>query len=141
MNRSGVVIMLLSKRVKEKKGQALVEFALVLPILLILVFGIIEFGRVFNAYIVVSNASREGARQAAVGNTSAKTKAEEVAASLTPKVTVNISPAIGSTKYGEKVTVTVTYKMPIVTPIIGPMISKDGNFDVISATSMRVEKE
>ena len=54
--------------IRNSKGQSLVETALVLPLLLLIVFGTIEFGRVFNAYLVVSNASREGARAAAVGN-------------------------------------------------------------------------
>ncbi|WP_077489855.1 TadE family protein [Sinomonas mesophila] len=40
-----------------------VEFALVLPMLPTLVFGIIEFGRLYNAQIVFSNAAREGARR------------------------------------------------------------------------------
>lgn len=49
-------------------AQSLVEFALVIPMLLILVFGIIDFGLGLRAYIGVSSASREGARFAAVGN-------------------------------------------------------------------------
>jgi Flp pilus assembly protein TadG len=39
----------------------MVELALVLPVVLLLVLGIVDFGRVFNAYIVITNASREGA--------------------------------------------------------------------------------
>ena len=45
-------------------GQGLVEFALVLPFLLVLVFGIIEFGNAFRTYQTVTNVAREGARQA-----------------------------------------------------------------------------
>jgi Flp pilus assembly protein TadG len=44
------------------------EFALILPIFIILVFGIIDFGMGLRAYITVSQATREGARYAAVGN-------------------------------------------------------------------------
>jgi len=43
-------------------GQALVEFALVFPILLFIIVGIIDLGRAFHAYIAITNASREGAR-------------------------------------------------------------------------------
>jgi Flp pilus assembly protein TadG len=50
------------KLIRKQKGQALVEIALVLPILLLLLFGIIEFARILNTYIMVSNASREIAR-------------------------------------------------------------------------------
>lgn len=44
----------------------MVEFALIVPILLLLVFGIIEFGIVYNTKIAITNAAREGARKAAV---------------------------------------------------------------------------
>lgn len=46
----------------KRKGQSLVEFALVLPLLIILIVGIAEFGFIFYAYVQVSNAAREGAR-------------------------------------------------------------------------------
>jgi Flp pilus assembly protein TadG len=39
----------------------MVELALVLPLLLLILFGIVDLGRVFNAYIAITNASREGA--------------------------------------------------------------------------------
>jgi Flp pilus assembly protein TadG len=45
-----------------RRGQSLVEFALVLPLLVMVVFGVLELGRVFFAYIAITNASREGAR-------------------------------------------------------------------------------
>ncbi len=45
---------------KRNKGQALVEFALALPLLLILILGVLEFGRAFQTKIVLTNAAREG---------------------------------------------------------------------------------
>ncbi len=51
-----------------RSGQALVEFALVVPLLLILLLGVVEFGRAWNAYQVVTDAAREGARIAAVSD-------------------------------------------------------------------------
>ena len=55
----------------EERGQTLVEFALVLPILCLLLFGIIQFGITFNNYISLTDAVRAGARKAAVSrNTS-----------------------------------------------------------------------
>ena len=50
------------------RGQSLVELSLTLPILLILVFGIIDFGLGMRSYISLANSVREGARFAAVGN-------------------------------------------------------------------------
>jgi len=50
-----------------EKGQTLVEFALILPILLLVIFVIVESGRIFQAYITVQHAAREGARYAVTG--------------------------------------------------------------------------
>ncbi|MBK8137508.1 MAG: pilus assembly protein [Chloroflexi bacterium] len=50
-----------------RRGQALAEFALTLPILLLLVFGIIEFARLFQTWIVLQSAARAGARAASIG--------------------------------------------------------------------------
>ena len=49
-----------------EKGQSLAEFVLVLPIFLILVFAIIDFGLGFHAWLTVTNSAREGARLGAV---------------------------------------------------------------------------
>ncbi len=54
---------------RNEKGQAMVEFAIVLPILLLLVFGIIQFGILFNHSLTVADAVRAGARQGAVSRT------------------------------------------------------------------------
>ena len=50
------------KQKRRERGQSLVETAVVLPILLLLVAAIVDFGRAFDAYIVLTNAAREGAR-------------------------------------------------------------------------------
>lgn len=54
------------RRSRDERGQTLVEFALVLPLLALLLFGIIQFGIVFNNYIDLTDAVRAGARKAAV---------------------------------------------------------------------------
>jgi len=51
-----------------ERGVAIVEFAIILPVLLLLVFGIIQFGFIFNGQITLTSAVREGARFAVVGN-------------------------------------------------------------------------
>ena len=56
---------------KNESGQPLVEFALIASLLFLILFGIVEFGRIFHAYLVVTSAAREGARKAAVTSTSA----------------------------------------------------------------------
>ncbi|MBC7249697.1 MAG: pilus assembly protein [Anaerolineae bacterium] len=57
-----------------QKGQGLLEFALVLPVLLMITFLLIETGRVFHAYVTVQNAARMAVRYAVTGQT--KTEAE-----------------------------------------------------------------
>lgn len=54
-------------RTARERGAAAVEFALILPILLILVGGVIDFGRLFYTQIQLSNAARDGVRLAAMG--------------------------------------------------------------------------
>ncbi len=56
-------------RARARRGQALVEFALVLPILVLLLLGIFEFGRAYNAYEVITDAAREATRRAVVDDT------------------------------------------------------------------------
>ena len=53
-------------RYRNERGQAIVEFALVLPILMAILLGIIQFGIIFNNYITLTDATRAGARKAAV---------------------------------------------------------------------------
>ena len=56
------------RKLRSDGAQSLLEFALILPMFLVLVFGVIDFGMGLRAYISVSSATREGARYAAVGN-------------------------------------------------------------------------
>jgi len=72
------------KIIKNNRGQALVEFALVLPMLLLLVFGIVEFGRAYYTYISVAGVARETARAAVVrvNDTDMETKMDNVTSGL-----------------------------------------------------------
>lgn len=63
--------MTLQRMAASSEGVALVEFAIVVPILLLLLVGILDTGRAVNAYVTISNASREGARYAALNPTAA----------------------------------------------------------------------
>lgn len=66
-----------------QKGSAVLEMALILPFLLMLLFGIIEFSRVLSVKQVITNAAREGARAGAVdlNDLGALTKAQDVSQS------------------------------------------------------------
>jgi Flp pilus assembly protein TadG len=54
------------QRLRDSRGQTMVEFALVLPLLALFLFGIIQFGIVFNHYLDLTDAVRAGARKAVV---------------------------------------------------------------------------
>jgi Flp pilus assembly protein TadG len=56
------------RSIQDERGAALVEFALVLPVLILLLFGMLQFGLVFNYWIDETHLANEGARWAAVNN-------------------------------------------------------------------------
>ena len=47
---------------REQRGASLVELALVLPLFMFMIAGIVDLGRAFNTFMIITNASREGAR-------------------------------------------------------------------------------
>jgi Flp pilus assembly protein TadG len=65
-SRGGIAARALRRFRRTETGQALVEFTMILPIFLMLLFGLVDFGRGFYTWLLVTNAAREGARTAAV---------------------------------------------------------------------------
>src|SRR5688572_27644025 len=59
------------QRKSEEQGQTMVEFVIVVPVLLMLLFGVIQFGIVYNHYLTITDAARVGARKAAVSRAAA----------------------------------------------------------------------
>jgi hypothetical protein len=123
-----------------KKGQAIVETALILPIIILILMGIIDFGLMFNRYLVINNAAREGARNAAVGVSDYEVK--NLVSSMTStldssKVYTIIYPAEALRKKGEEVAVTIEYDNKLITPVISAIIPNPLRLKV--KTVMRVE--
>jgi Flp pilus assembly protein TadG len=56
----------LKKTIKTEQGQTMTEFALILPIVLVLLFGIMQFGVIFNNYVTLTDAARAASRKGAV---------------------------------------------------------------------------
>lgn len=107
----------------KERGAVAVEFALLAPVLVMLLLGIMEFGRAYNVQISLSSAAREGVRVMAIGNdtAAARTAAKNVATALKPTLTdanITVSPATCST--GVQVTFTITYTLSTMTGIAGP---------------------
>ncbi len=122
----------MNTKVKSKtRAQSMVEMALILPVLLLILFGLIEFGRALFIYTVVSNAAREGARQGLVAPTD-QVLIREAAYSRailipTNTLTIDISydggeasvpPHTPLLKGQDRVVVQVTYQFSMITPII-----------------------
>jgi Flp pilus assembly protein TadG len=106
-----------------ERGAAAVEFAIILPILLTLVMGIMEFGRAYNAQLSLTNAAREGVRVMAVSNNplAAKAAAKNAAVSLNPAlVDSNISFSQPSCAPTQQMTLTISYSLSTLTGFAGP---------------------
>lgn len=99
------------------RGAAAVEFALMLPLLLLLVFGIIDFGRALNAQVTITQAAREGARLAALNQPNVVTRTQAAATGLSNvNVTVLTSCPAGSGP-AANADVQVSYNFTFITPI------------------------
>ena len=109
---------------QNERGSAAVEFAIVLPVLLMLVMGIIEFGHAYNAQLTLTQAAREGVRVMAISNDPAKARSatKMAATSLFSSITdghVVISPAACTP--GTQASVTITYPLSTITGLVSPI--------------------
>jgi Flp pilus assembly protein TadG len=105
-----------------ERGAAAVEFALILPVLLLMVLGMLEFSRAYNTQISLSGAAREGAREMAIHGDAddAIDAAIAAAPSVSPAVASNdvtISPAACSP--GEQIEFQIDYDLPLLTGLFG----------------------
>ena len=100
------------RRRRRRRGAFIVEFAVVAPVFFLLVFGILEFGRMVMVQQVLTNASREGARRAVLEQSTKADVESTITAYLgnqtVPGVTVTVAPdPLTSVGFGDPVTVTV----------------------------------
>ena len=137
------------KKIENQKGAAAVEFAIVLPLLLLLVFGIIESSIFLYDKAMITNASREGARAGIVfddprlDETGIKAVVETYCSDhliTFGSGTLNTSadPADGSGSHGDPLTVTVTYTYNF---LVLPNFVSDlaGGINLAAETVMRLE--
>ncbi|OGS70228.1 MAG: hypothetical protein A2Y96_00535 [Firmicutes bacterium RBG_13_65_8] len=128
------------KIMRNRRGQALVELALVIPVLLALVLGIVEFGRLFSAYMTIQHAAREGARLGVLGATDAEILSRVYANSPTldlAQLSVTVSPGFTLRTPGSILTVSVAYSFQVMVPIIDTLLGS--TVPVAAVVSMRVE--
>ena len=128
---------------KNRRGAAAVEFAVVAPVFFLMIFGMIEFGRMVMVQQVITNASREGARLAVLdGTTGAEVQTavnDYLAAARVSGAAITVTPAEPSTAgYGDPVTVVVTIAFSQVSWLPSPMII-GGATELTASTIMRRE--
>ncbi len=127
---------------RNRRATAAVEFAVVAPVFLLLVFGMIEYGRMVMVYQVLTNASREGARVAVLDGATTASVTSQVNTYLSngtiTGATVTVTPNPPSTaEYGDPVTVTVSIPFSQVSWLPSPMYL--GGKTLTSSTVMRRE--
>jgi Flp pilus assembly protein TadG len=129
-----------------ERGQAFVEFALILGITSVLLFGVVDFGRAYTCWVAATNGAREGARLAIGGANQPTAESRAISAagncfSVSPTAS---SSGVGGSS-GSDVTMTVAYSLPFATPVnslikLMPGAPNWGNAMAISATAhMRIE--
>jgi Flp pilus assembly protein TadG len=137
---------------KSQKGQSLVEFALVLPLLIFLLLGIIDFGRTFYVYSVMVNAGRETARAASIGIVNTDDSIKQYAVdSFNKNNVLNIDPLTKSDVQppndsefnsatffaGTDVGIQISYNETFLTPLISDIFK---GMPLKNKTVMRVDK-
>jgi PKD repeat protein len=138
------------RRRDRSRGQSLVEFAIILPVLLLMVLAALDLGRVFMGWVALNNAARVGANYAALhaGNWSPakqatyeslvkdarKDAASAVAGCDTAAVPAPSYP--GGTDIGDFAEVVLTCDFQPITPLIGDVFASTGAKFIVSATSV-----
>ena len=128
---------------RRRRGAAVVEFAIVVPIFFLMVFGMIEFGRMVMVHQLLAGAAREGARQAIVNGATAGDVEQTVRDYLTStsvdgqaaSVSVTPDPATAST--GEAVTIETGIEFEKVSWLPAPFFLQDLTLN--AASTMRHE--
>ena len=127
-----------SKRV-QARGVVIVEAAVILPVFILILIGILEFGLVFHNYLTLQNASREGARFAAVGNpvASVEQRVRDFAFQLNDEnLQVNVVNAQGVR--GSTLEVRVSYPLPLITPLM-QTLTGEPSFELAAKSFARLE--
>ena len=140
------------KRIQSEKGAALIEAAITVPIILLISVGIFEFGRAYQTWQVLTNASREGARLAVIeGSTDAEVR-KRVTDYLTAgglktlsddKIEVTRNVTLTATSSGSRIAISYPFEFMVLNPVVrlvAPTDTKTGApITMAAATVMRNE--
>lgn len=136
---------------RDERGANLVEFVIILPLLVLLVFGIIEFGVNFDRKIGVNSAAREGARAAIVGNAPGCDLDGDDGTLTTDEIKCFVQDRLGlsdadvsvkvvspSSDVGEPLKVCVQYPAESITLLFAPLLN---GAELRSSATMRIEQD
>ncbi|MFN8470430.1 MAG: TadE family protein [Caldilineaceae bacterium] len=138
----------MTRRMGAESGQDLVEYALVLPLFLLLMFSTIEFGFLFFQYTMVVNAAREGARAGIVVDTTTCGRScleNRIKAAVRSKMTsvdpnkVQVTPLWPTVNYQPLVQVTVRYQTGFITGALIEEMGGNGSVTLASTATMQRE--
>ena len=126
----------------KNSGQSLVEFAVTIPLLLLLIMGVFDLGRGIYYYSAIHNAAREGARYGATNQcdeVGIKNAAKLTAIGLADDLVIN------QTKYfvgenADRIVVTVAYDFETITPLVGIFLGDGGKIQLVSEARQIVEQ-
>jgi Flp pilus assembly protein TadG len=127
-------------RYRSQRGQAMVEFAIVAPILLLILMGIMQLGVVYNNWVTLTDAARAGARKAAVCRTGCSPDATSATVTAVKNSAADLNQAslgvtvTSSWLQGADATVTATYPWSI--NVMGVVV---GSGTMTATTTERVE--
>lgn len=124
---------------KKEEGQAMVEFALVLPILFLLLSGILDFSWIYGNQLLVNNAGREAARYTAVHYYDSSVDDDEAIAAgiVSARAPTLSSPTVNLQKTSDMITISVQSDISVLTPFVSAIIGD--TYTVNSTISMRLE--
>ncbi len=123
----------------DDSGQSLVEFSIVLPILLLILIAIFDFGKLFMTDLVLQEAARDAARYASIGDNDLQLKQvidQDVAVLHVDLLHVVITPVASERVSGDPVTVSISYPVTLDPPL---SIFLQSPLTITAATTMRVE--
>jgi Flp pilus assembly protein TadG len=117
----------MKRRIRSEKGAALLEAAIVVPVIMLISVGIFEFGRAYQTWQVLTNAAREGARMAVItGTTDDAIKARVVSYmkggalpdSTADMVTVTRNVAVTAADQGTRIVIDYPFEFMVLNPVV-----------------------
>ncbi|MBN1259454.1 MAG: pilus assembly protein [Anaerolineae bacterium] len=110
----------MARILKRETGQSIVEIVLLFPILILLLMGLLDFGRLFYAMVALNDAAEEGAIYAAIDPTDLtgiQSRASNATTTLVTISAADVSTTVGTIAVGAPITVTVEFDFEFYTPV------------------------